>query len=211
MATAVVAAPARRRAARPRTARAMCYPPGMRILPFVAGALLLTLPAKADKFWLTDPETQKQSAAEGSSPDYVEGVLIAESDEGYHVRIVGGEVLLPKGRVFKVEKDSLSIDAIVKAERDGKAKRDAAEQERRLAQEIVRKQREVQTAEAAARRSEAAATNAPATRQPAPEYDPTLHVVPANQGDLMREVQMAWALTKDRAYLKLLRQMRRMR
>lgn len=186
----------------------------MRILPFVLGVLLFQVSAKADKFWLTDPENQKQ-AAEGSSPDYIEGVLIAESDEGYHIRFVGGEMLLPKERVFKVEKDGLSVDAIVKIERDGKQKRDAAEQERRLTQEIQRKEREVHAAEASARRSDAGAAeaNAPAaTRVQAPAFDPVLGVVPAqlSTGDLRRDVRLAWELTKDRRYLTLMRQLRRM-
>lgn len=196
----------------------MCYPSRMRIIPFVLGALLLQVPAKADKFWLSDPENQKK-AAEGSTPDVVVGVLIAESDEGYHVRIVGGEVILPKKSVRKIEKDDLSIDTIVKMEKDQAQQRDAAEKERQMAASAAQRARDVKAVEATAKRAATvAAAPAPAparTEVQAPGFDPVIGVYRSaqegNRNDLQREVQMAWTLTRDTRYLRLLRQLRRMR
>ncbi len=192
----------------------MCYPSCMRILPLTLCALLLQVPAKADKFWLTDPDAQK-GASEGSSPNIVEGVLIAESDEGYHVRIVGGEVLLPKKSVFKIEKDGLSIDAIVKVEQDQAKGREAADQERQLAQAATRRARVVKAVEASVRREVPAEPAPAAAAEQKPKFDPVLDALPDPKGmkhsELQREVQLAYALTKDHRYLKVLRQLRRLR
>lgn len=184
----------------------------MRLLSLTACALLFALPAKADKFWLSDPAADKQ-ATEGSSPNVVEGVLIAESDEGYHVRIVGGEVLLPKKLVHKIEKDGLSLDAIVKAERDAKEKLATADRERELEQSAARKAREIQVLEAAARRGGRAteAVVAPSAVD-GPVFDPVVGVVRgASTSDLLADAQIAYELTKDRRYLRVIRQLRRLR
>lgn len=186
----------------------------MRILPFVLGILLLQVPAHADKFWLSDPA--KQSTTEGAAADYVHGVLIAESDEGYHVRVVGGELILPKNSVFKIEKDDLSIDGIVKAEKDQAEKLAAENREREMAQAAARRAREVKAVEASATRAvESAAQASEASAEVPPRFDPVVGVVPEsngmNQPALLRELQLAWNLTRDRSYLKLLRQVRRMR
>ena len=109
----------------------------MRYLPLIAGVLLICAPAKADKFWLTDPESQQSSAA-GSSPSLIQGVLVATDDEGYHVRIVGGEVVLSKKIVFKIEKDGLTLDAIIKAETDSKQIGETANESRRAADESTK-------------------------------------------------------------------------
>ncbi|MEO6597617.1 MAG: hypothetical protein ABIP94_22970 [Planctomycetota bacterium] len=186
----------------------------MRMIPLLLGTLLLQVPAKADKFWLADPAKQK-NAVQGSSPEYIEGVLIAESDEGYHVRIVGGEVLLPKASVFKIEKDSLSIDAIGKSEKDAQNALEAAEHERQMEQATAQRRKQVQAVEASARKSEDAGPVALPGPAAEPSFDPVLGVVPErqamSQSQLQREVQLAYALTKDRRYLKVLRQLRRLR
>jgi hypothetical protein len=185
----------------------------MRILPFVLGILLLQVPAHADKFWLSDPAAKP---AEGSVADVVHGVLIAESDEGYHVRVVGGELILPKSSVWKIEKDDLSIDAIVKTEQDQADQLAAADRERQMAQAAARRARDVRAVEASASKAVDAAARAtePAV-EPQPQFDPVVGVVPEvgtmNQPALLRELQLAWNLTHDRSYLKLLRQVRRMR
>lgn len=184
----------------------------MRFLPLTACALLFALPAKADKFWLSDPAADKQ-ASEGSSPNVVEGVLVAESDEGYHVRIVGGEVLLPKKLVHKIEKDGLSLDAIVKAEQDAKEKLATANRERELEQSAAKKAREIQVLEASARRGGGAseAVVAPAAVD-GPVFDPVVGVVRgASNNDLLADAQIAYELTKDRRYLRVIRQLRRLR
>lgn len=191
----------------------------MRTLPFVLCSLLLQLPAKADKFWLSNPENDKQQA-EGSTPNVVVGVLIAESDEGYHVRVVGGELILPKAAVFKIEKDDLSIDAIAKTEKDQAAAREAADKERQMAAAAQRRAREAKAVEAAARRSDPAPSTTPGAADAAVAaadagFDPVVGVdrSPAAMGqiELLRELQLAWSLTKDRRYLRVLRQVRRLR
>lgn len=187
----------------------------MRILPLVLGSLLFQVPAYADTFWLSDPAAQK-NAAEGSQPDVVRGVLIAESDEGYHVRIVGGEVILPKSSVFKIEKDDLSIDAIVKLEQDQADALAAADRERQMAQAAARRARQVAAVEASTTKAATSTTTeAVVVAEPEPSFDPVLGVAresgAINQPQLLRDLQLAWSLTQDRRYLKLLRQVRRMR
>ncbi len=185
----------------------------MRYLPLTVCALLFALPAKADKFWLSDPADEKNAAA-GSSPNILEGVLIAETDDTYQVRIVGGEVFLSKKAVFKVEKDGLTVDAIAKAEKDSAEALAAANRERELQDQIKRGERQVKAAEASARRT-AKATEASASRSdvaPAPVYDPVLDVVPQVPAvDPQIAAKIAFEQTGDRAYLKLLRQLRRSR
>lgn len=188
----------------------------MRILPLTAFALLFCAPAKADKFWLVDPKVE-QNAPEGSSPNLIEGVLIAESDEGYHVRIVGGEIVLPKKSVYKIEKDDLTLEAIFKTELQGEAAGKQANEERRVAQDARQRDRNVRIAEAAASRSagvvDASATAVPQAAPVAPSYfDPVVGVSvnPAqNNRTLMRDVQLEWKATGDRRYLQMLRLLRR--
>lgn len=187
----------------------------MRSLPLLVCTLLLQVPAKADKFWLSDPNAPKNSA-EGSMPNIITGVLIAESDEGYHVRIVGGEVILPKKSVRKIEKDDLSIDAIVKMEKDNAAAQDAANKERAMAQAAARRAADVKAVEAAAKRTAPPApapAEAPAATTPA-GFDPIVGVDRSVQGmsnvEMQRDMQLAWTLTKDRRYLVALRQLRRL-
>lgn len=187
----------------------------MRYLPLTVCALLFALPAKADKFWLSDPALEKD-AAPGSSPNILEGVLIAETDEAYQVRIVGGEVFLPKKSVFKVEKDGLTVDTIAKAEKDSAEALAAANRERQLQAEIKKGERQVRAAEASARRSarpaEASASRRDVAPAPAPTYDPVLDV--AQQlpvVDPQVAAKLAFEQTGDRAYLKLMRQLRRSR
>ncbi len=186
----------------------------MRIFTLTACALLFTLPCKADKFWLSDPAASKNAPTD-SSPDCIEGVLIAEDADGYHIRIVGGELLLAKKGVFKVEKDALTLDAIVKAEQDGAEALAAANKERGLQQQIAKKEREIKVAEAAAKKGGQPVdgtfrkTAAPAEAS----FDAVVDALPAvmSRGDLLRETQLAYELTKDRSYLRALRQLRRLR
>jgi hypothetical protein len=182
----------------------------MRILPLTACALAFALPAKADKFWLSDPATQP----EGSTPNYIHGVLLAEEGDAWRIRIVGGEVVLPKQAVFSVEKDDLTVDAITAAEKDAAEALAAANRERELQQEIARKERELRLAERAAKRSAqpAEASARPVAPAPAPAYDPVLDVVPpAGLAELQRAARIAFEQTGDRAYLRELRRLRRLR
>jgi hypothetical protein len=185
----------------------------MRFLSLCVCAALFAVPAKADKFWLSDPAAPQNS---GGSPEVLEGVLLAESDEGYHVRIVGGEILLPKKSVFKVEKDALSLEAIVRAEQDGAEKLAAANRERELQQQAARKVREIEVLEASARKQVRAAEATGGGQAQAAEsgFDPVIGVArgPAMvQSDLIQDAHLAYELTRDRRYLRVLRQLRRLR
>jgi len=185
------------------TADAMCYPSSMHILPLVVGAaLLFAVPAKADKFWLSDPEAQ---GAAGSSPHYIEGVLLVEDAEGYHVRVAGGEILLPKKAVFRIEKDALTIDAIVQAENEQKERAAASRPERKVVLGPSRRRGATAT-EASVSRREADASPAAG-----PAFDPIVgHALPPrSDAELARDLQLAWSLTKDRSYLEMLRRLRR--
>jgi hypothetical protein len=131
----------------------------MRLLPCLLLGFSLCSAARADTFWLSDP---KATLPPGATHRTVVGVLLAQSDEGYHVRIVGGEVLLPKAMVFQIDKDPLSLDDILQQERTAAAQTAAAEAERRAAAAHRRT-----AAEASARRTEIPATEVPATGVPA--------------------------------------------
>jgi hypothetical protein len=186
----------------------------MRFLPLCVCAALFAVPAKADKFWLSDPAAPQNS---GGSPEVLDGVLLAESDEGYHVRIVGGEILLPKKSVFKIEKDALSLEAIVRAEQDSAEKLATANRERELQQQAARKLREIQVLEASARREvrTAEATGGGGQAQVVESgFDPVIGVARGPsmvQNDLIQDAHLAYELTRDRRYLRVLRQLRRLR
>ncbi|MBM4060976.1 MAG: hypothetical protein FJ265_07750 [Planctomycetes bacterium] len=188
----------------------------MRLLPCVLFALGLALPAKADRFWLSDPAAK---TADGSAPNIIEGVLIAESDEGYHVRVVGGEVLLPKRAVFRIEKDALSIADIVRAEQElGRqaAAADAERQERAASRSAKQRARRTAAEASASKRgaeNPPPAAPAPAHRPATPGYDPVLHrarpAAEPSRAELQADLQLAWTLTRDRRFLQALRRIRR--
>ncbi len=181
----------------------------------IAGLLLFCAPAKADKFWLTDPKSE-QSATAGSSPNIIQGVLLSEDEDGYHIRVEGGRIVLAKKLVFHIEKEGLTIDAIVQAEADSKKKLDESNQQRVAAQKSERRSRQARFTEASAKRSgrPVAASSRRTENIPAAldEFDPVLGLANDNsQYALMRDAQVAWRQTKDRRYLKMLRQLRRLR
>jgi hypothetical protein len=186
----------------------------MRFLPLTACALLFALPAKADKFWLTSPEAQKNQTA-GSSPEVVEGVLVAEDNDGYHIRIVGGELILPRSAVHRIEKDGLTLEAIVKVEKDNAEKLATQNRERELAQQAQQKAREIAVVEAASRREppRAVPAVAPTPLQVVSGFDPVVGVMrgPDLQAEMMMQARANWDATRDRRYLVLLRQLRRLR
>ena len=186
----------------------------MRVIPLVVCSLLFSLPAKADKFWLEDPDSHKNAAA-GSSPAVIEGVLLKEDADGYHIRTVGGEIVLAKKSVFRVDKDGLTLDGIVKAETDKAAANQAADQERQMAQAADRRAAQVKAVEASARRDAATPVEA-AAPVPAPidvPFDPVIDVVPSptvvSHAQLLRDLKLAHEVTGDRSFLKQLRIERR--
>ena len=186
----------------------------MRLIPLVVCSLLLSVPAKADKFWLEDPESHKNAAA-GSSPAVIEGVLLGEDADNYHVRTVGGEVWLAKKSVVRVDKDGMTVDAIAKAEADAAKANQAADQERQMAQAAERRAAQVKAVEAAARREATpveAAAPAPAPIEAA--YDPVVDVIPTRAGvthaELLRDLTLGYELTGRRDILQALRVARRL-
>lgn len=194
----------------------MWYPSRMRILlPLCVGALFAA-PAKADKFWFSDPS---QQTVEGAAPDMLEGVLLEEDAVSYHVRVVGGEVVIGKQRVFRIEKDGLTVEAIAAAEKDLQAKAKPELERQALARATARAER--RAAEASARRTDVRAADASAptagqVRIPVEaSFDPVVGVaspaVALSKAELQRELQAAWTLTKERRYLEALRKVRRLR
>lgn len=186
----------------------------MRLLSLAVAAALLCPVAKADKFHLGSPETRAK-LAEGSAPDVIEGVLLSEDAEFFHVRVVGGEVMLRKQLVTKVEKDDLTLDAIVKRERDraeqlakADAERRAAQAEARAAESAPDRRPRGTPAEATLRRPGAAVPVEAA-------FDPVVGVlepaVTLSDRDLLREMELAYELTGDHRYIKLVRKLRRLR
>lgn len=181
----------------------------------IAGLLLICAPVKADKFWLADPKAE-QSAAAGSSPDVIEGALVQEDEDGYHIRVEGGVIVLAKSLVFHIEKEAVTLDEIVQAEAANRKRLDESNQQRIATQKSERRSRKASYAEASAKRS-AQPVAAPSrqiedTRTSPDEFDPILGLANDNsQYTMMRDAQLAWRQTKDRRYLKMLRQLRRLR
>lgn len=197
----------------------MWYPFPMRILPLLCAAALLSVPAKADKFWLGDPGKQ---SVKGGSPDVIEGVLIDENATSYHIRVVGGEIVLPKKRVFKIEKDGLTLEKIVEAEKKETARLKKAAERRALERTAERLRREVAEAEAATERHVEREHEEREVHHGhdehvvvTPGFDPVIGRVSPVYGyyshqQLLAELTLAWTLTKDRRYLKALRRLRRL-
>lgn len=114
--------------------------------------VLLTPCAFADKFYFTsDEETAKEEV--DSIPDMIVGVLTAQDEETYTIRVEGGEIQLAKEMVRKIESDALTVADIEAAE---------AAAAPALAQADVERQQflAVERAEAAARREQAFAMEA---------------------------------------------------
>jgi len=164
----------------------------------------------ADRFHLASQQDASR-ATEGSSPDAIEGVLLGEEDGMYRLRVVGGEMWLAKSAVQRIEKDALTvadIEAREKQQAEAAAKSGGANAGT--------------PTDATARRSDRTAVDAvtpPTAEIPAParaRFDPVLGTMvdPAEfMADAMleRELSFAYTMTKDRRYIRLLRQLRRTR
>ncbi|MEC7724552.1 MAG: hypothetical protein VYD05_03480 [Planctomycetota bacterium] len=178
----------------------------MRLPLLCVTAFLIAAPARADRFWLTDPDDAAK-AASGSSPAVIEGVLLAEEGGYYQIRVIGGEVRIPKAAVFKVESDAQTLETLAAAEAAGQEQRTQDDRDRRERQRSRRAGRDraprARVAEASFSRPEA----------PARPYEPELGVSSNDNGHLqrMQDAERAFAQTRDRRYLKLLRRLRRMR
>ena len=114
----------------------------------------LQAPGLATKYHLADEKESKETVgnAEGR---VIEGVLLKEDATTYTIRIVGGEITIAKSSVKRTEEDGMTVAKIETMEKDRGAAVAAAETQRR----------QVQAAEASARRNVAE----PATQPAAPE------------------------------------------
>ena len=154
----------------------------MKFIPHLALIPLLSLAvsqqARADEFHFGTAE-RAAKMVEGSNPDMVRGVLIEQRGNNLVIRVVGGEISVPRSLVYKIVKDDLSV-ADIGAEEVANEGRLADANARRL---------DNQTEEAAkrlarireARRHQAELDAADAKRaahQPADRgrsYDPIIH------------------------------------
>ena len=91
-----------------------------RMALLLAAGLGLSQPALADRFYFGEPATEGR-ITDGTA-DYVDGVLIDAEDGIFTIRIVGGEIQLEEERVYKIERDSLTVKGIEARERDLTAK-----------------------------------------------------------------------------------------
>lgn len=177
-----------------------------------------------DKFWL---ETETAGAIEGSRPRCIEGVLLRQDETHYYLRVEGGEIGIEKASVVKIEQDGLTVDKISRSEKDAAAKRAVELAAAEHARQQARAAAEAAAVEAAAARAddfgpadavelvEDVPMLAAPEPLPAPTYDPVLHVVrgPRESADaaLLRDLEIAYRLTRDRAYIKVIRRLRRLR
>lgn len=178
----------------------------------VLTALLIAPVAKADKFWMVSPDEAKLMTA--GSPACLVGVLVAEDANTYTVRVVGGQVVLAKKSVVKIEKDGLTLDDVSKFEKADAERVAAADKERQQAQAAEASARRVRTdAQPVDATAHAAPLPAPLPAPVEEAYDPVLHVVRAigvRENDI-RAVELAFNITKDPRYRKMARQLREMR
>lgn len=111
----------------------------------LAASLFLGLitPLKADKFYFDTAEDI--AATEGNDKGrMIEGVLLSQTKDTYTIRIVGGQMEIAKSMVKRHVKDGLTVAQIETTEKGHSA--DLAKAETR--------RRDVQAAEASARRTE---------------------------------------------------------
>lgn len=174
----------------------------MRILLLLSVALALCAPAKADKFWLEDPANAAKSA-EGSTPLYLQGVLLGEADGFYEIRVEGGTLRLPKASVHRIDKDALTVAAIESAEQGQHEALASADNQRQQAQAARTVRRSVV---AEAREASVSVDDVGA----APAFDPVLGVLRVDR-DPLAELRLRFPEGRDRNERKVLRQLRRLR
>ena len=186
----------------------------MRPFPALLGLLLASAPARAETFWLAAP--QDAAAAEpGSAPPTLRGVLLAEEDGVYVIRVVGGSVRIPKSLVFRVDEDDWTMATVAAAEAAAAPAGLLANQQRRQEQSALRatRQKVAQGRASARRRGRAVEASATVAKPRVERFDPVLGV--AASGDQLRQrmdaAERDWQRTRNRRYLKLLRQLRRAR
>lgn len=183
----------------------------MRSTLFTLLALCLGAEARADKYWLTDADTAKPGH------EVLDAVLLRETATTYHLRLVGGEIELPKSRVWKVERDGLTVARIEAQELALRTAAEAADAERRAEQQAEppppTRGEPVEASAVRERPAPPAPATAPAKTTPAKGYyDPILRRYVRAPGELSptelrRELQFAYRMTRDPRYLAALRKL----
>jgi hypothetical protein len=149
------------------------------ILPTLA-LLTLAPAASADKFYFGSAE---EAAKTIGSPRMVQGVLVADDEDSYTIRIEGGVVTVPKSSVYKIERDGVTIEDIESVENrlreslaaanDERIERQAAEREAR--EERLREIREAEE-DAMIAAAQAYAPQLDGHGRDVSVYDPIIHV-----------------------------------
>jgi hypothetical protein len=87
-------------------------------------ALALASTAQADRFYFgREADDKKVVAGEGATAEsIVHGVLLREQDGLYVIRIEGGEVWVEKSRIYKVERDGLTVAQLEEREKAAQTK-----------------------------------------------------------------------------------------
>lgn len=95
-------------------------------------ALALASTAQADRFYFgREADDKKVVAGEGATAEsVVQGVLLREQDGLYVIRIEGGEVWVEKSRIYKVERDGLTVAQLEEREKAAQTKLAVSNEER---------------------------------------------------------------------------------
>ena len=166
-----------------------------------------------DTFWLEPPPARDAVAVEGNQPRAIEGVLLDQDGDSYHIRVAGGEIWLPKAQVVKVDKTGLTVADLERSERQAAERRAAeakAEAEAPAPAVVEPAPRAKPAVVVEVEERESASAEACAMG-----YDPVLGVARcwaegACHYQLMLDLDLAYEATRDRDYIRLLRKLRRL-
>lgn len=187
-------------------------------------ALVFSPYASADKFhFLSDEETAKEEV--DSIPDVIVGVLTAQDEENYTIRVEGGEIQIAIDMVVKIERDNLTVadlEALEAANAPAVAQADEARQQFLAAEraEPAAVRSEIIAMEAALIEAAADAVYMPGVPPALQEdsyYDPILGVVRSpfsaisDSAALLRDMFYRYQGQRTRDMARQMRQMRRYR
>lgn len=143
---------------------------------------------KADEFHFGSAETASKMA-EGSSPDMLRGVLLRREGNMLVIRIVGGEITVPRSSIYKIVNDDLSVANIVDFEMASAQQLAEANQARlewqadeaaeRLTRTRDARAREAELEEERAREFEEVEIDVPST------FDPILDIAGGSSADFV--------------------------
>ncbi len=191
-------------------------------------ALVFSPYASADKFhFLSDEETAKEEV--DSIPDVIVGVLTAQDEENYTIRVEGGEIQVAIDMVVKIERDNLTVadlEALEAANAPAVAQADEARQQFLAAEraesaavrsEIIAMEAALIEAEIAAAADAVYMPGVPPALQEASYYDPIIGVVRSplstisDSAALLRDMFYRYQGQRTRDMARQMRQMRRYR